>query len=248
MEFFGNYFYYITIGLQAICAIHCLRKGTQQKWLWLIIFLPIAGSLIYIFSEMFNRNATSQVQAGIGLLVSPGTRIKKLEDKVRFADTFSNKVQLADAYLANNQTEKAVTIYEGCLTGVFAENEHVLLQLIDAYSRLQEYPNVIAAARKIYQLPQFARSRAHLLYAMALDATGDSAGAEAEFKKMSARFSNFEARYQFGQFLLRNHRDEEALSIYRSMTEEASQLSPREKSAYRQWISLAKESLKAVKA
>jgi hypothetical protein len=247
MEFFGNYFYYITIGLQAICAVHCLRKGTQQKWIWLIIFLPIAGSLIYIFSQMFTRSTASQVQAGLGMLASTATRIKKLEDNVKFADTFSNKVQLADAYLASDQTEKAVDLYEGCLTGVFAENEHVLLQLIDAYSRLQEYPNVITAARKIYHLPQFARSRAHMLYAMALEATGDAAAAETEFKKMSARFSNFESRYQYGQFLLRHHREAEACSLYRSMVEEASQLSPRERSAYRKWFNLAKDSLKGVK-
>lgn len=248
MFFFEPYFYYITIGLQAICVIHSLRKGNQNKWLWVIIFLPVIGSLIYIFSEMFSGNEVSQVQKGLGAFVNPGGRIKKLEEQLRFADTFTNKVQLADAYLATSQTEKAVTLYEKSLNGVFAENEYVLLQLIEAYSQLNDYPKVITAARKVYPLPQFLRSRQHLLYAMALEATGVEAAAEAEFKQMTARFSNFEARYQYGQFLLRHGRESEAFNLYHDMIDESRQLSPRERSANRQWVNLAKESLRVRKA
>src|SRR5882762_10969040 len=94
------YFYYITIGLQAICAIHCVRKGNQNKWLWLIIFLPVVGSLIYIFTEIFTGNDMANVQSGMGAVFNPSGKIKKLEDNLRFADTFANKVALADAYLA----------------------------------------------------------------------------------------------------------------------------------------------------
>ncbi len=55
MFFDNTYYYYIVIGLQAVCVIHALRKNLHQKWIWLIVFLPVIGSLIYIFTEMFNR-------------------------------------------------------------------------------------------------------------------------------------------------------------------------------------------------
>ncbi|GAO43587.1 PLDc N-terminal domain-containing protein [Flavihumibacter petaseus] len=243
-----NYLYFIPVALQAICALHCLRKGNQNKWLWIIVFLPLIGSLIYIYSEILTGREAQQVKSGLGSLFNPAGGIKQLEAKVKFADTFTNKVQLADAYLATGQTERAVDIYEGCLTGVFAENEHVLLQLIEAYGRLQAWPELITATRKIYTRPQFARSRQHMLYAQALDAAGDPAAAETEFKKMTARFSNFEQRYQYGQFLFRHQRGDEAARIYQSMVDEAAQLSPRERSAYRQWINQAKDSLRTLPA
>lgn len=52
LPFGNNYLYYIEICLQVVCAIHCMRQGTQGRWLWIIIFLPLVGCIIYIVSEM----------------------------------------------------------------------------------------------------------------------------------------------------------------------------------------------------
>ena len=89
------------------------------------------------------------------------------------------------------------------MEGNFEENEHVLNQLIIAYFQAKRFEEIIPLAKKIYNRPQFARSKAHILYAMALEQTGNSEMAEAEFKMMKARFSNFESRYQYGLFLQR---------------------------------------------
>lgn len=99
MYFISNY-YYIVIILQAICVIHCLRKGKEQRWIWLIIFLPLIGCLVYIFTEMFSGNEIQQVQSGFGNILNPAGKIKKLESQLKFSDTFKNRVTLADAYLA----------------------------------------------------------------------------------------------------------------------------------------------------
>jgi hypothetical protein len=66
---------------------------------------------------------------------------------------------LADAYLEARLTDKALEIYKNSLTGAFAENEHVMAQLIVAYFEEGQYNEVIPIARKLYKLPQFARSK-----------------------------------------------------------------------------------------
>src|SRR5687768_11754186 len=134
MFFDNNYFYYVTIGLQAICVLHCLKRGNTQKWIWLIVFLPVIGCLIYFFSEIVTGNRIQQVSSGVGSVLNPGGSVRKLEEQLRFADTFHNRVALADAYLANGRTKDAIALYEQSLTGVFTENEHLLKQLIIAYS------------------------------------------------------------------------------------------------------------------
>lgn len=65
-----------------------------------------------------------------------------------------------------------------------------------------------------------------------------------EFLLMKARFSNYEARYQYGLFLGRKQRTEEAKEIFTTIIDEYHHLSPVEKRTTRQWISLAKEALK----
>jgi hypothetical protein len=240
----NNYFYYITIGLQAICAIHCMRKGNQGKWIWIIVFLPIVGCIAYIFTEIYTGRELQNLQSGIGSVLNPSGRISRLEENLRFADTFNNRVTLADAYLGAGQTDRAIEIYESSLTGAFTENEHVLMQLINAYFAKQQYEKVIPIAKKIYARPQFARSRAHMLYAMSLGYEGKGELAEQEFRKMKARFSDFESRYQYGLFLLGESREEEARKIFMEIVDEAPYLGSRERRFNRTWIMQAKEELK----
>jgi len=239
-----NYIYYVTIGLQAICALHCIRKGNQNKWLYIIIFLPIIGSLIYFFSEIFTKGQLRNVQSGMGAVIQPTGGIRKLQEQLKFTDTFENRVALADAYLATGQTEKAIELYEKSHTGVFTENEHLLSQMIVAYYKAHRDEDIIPLAQKLYKSPQFLRSQAHLLYAIALGNTGKPELAEKEFKTMSSRFSCFEQRYNYGLFLIKQGREEEAENIFNEMLGEASHLSSRERRDSRQWFAAAKDALR----
>jgi hypothetical protein len=244
MLFQHNYFYYIIIGLQVICAIHCIRNGTQNKWIWFIVFVPVVGSLVYLFTEVLTRTSRSNLQQGIsGILVTSSARIKRLEENLKFTDTFNNRVLLADAYLAAGHTDSAIELYESSLTGAFEENEHVIMQLIIAYFNKEDYARIQPLVKKVYARPQFARSKAHVLYAIALEKTGDLVLAEQEFKKMKARFSHFEARLQYGLFLKRAGREEEARQVFMDMVDEAPHLSSRERRDSRAWIGQARAEL-----
>jgi len=248
MFYGGGSYYYLIIGLQIFCAIHCLRRGTQGRWLWIIIVLPVLGSLIYIYQEILSNRRFNTPKINIGAVINPGGNIKKLEDELNFTDTFANRMKLADAYLAAGQTEKAADLYKSSLTGAFAENEHGLMQLMIAYYELQQYEEVIPIAKKLYKIPQFARSKAHLAYAMSLEELGQIDEAENEFKAMKGRYSYFEQRYQYGLFLLRNERETDAWTIFSDMLNEEQHLSQMEKRSNSKWFGLAKAEIKKIAA
>jgi len=243
-----DYLYYISFALQGFCAYHCFKRGTQQKWIWMIVFLPYIGSLIYIYQEILSNRRISTASIDVKGIINPGSKLKKLEDDLRFTDTFTNRIRLADAYLAAGQTDKAVELYKGSLTGAFAENEHVLAQLIVAYYQQERYEEILPIAKKLYKLPQFARSQAHILYAMALEQTGNTEQAEAEFKAMKGKYSYFEQRYQYGLFLVRQERYDDAEDIFSVMLEEQPHLSPVERKSSRQWFAKAKDEMKKLQS
>jgi len=249
MFFNGNYYYIILI-LEALCAIHSYRRGTLNRWIWLIVFIPVIGCLIYIYSEVIsNRNVSVNLKkttVNLSDAINPAGKIKKLEEELRFTNTFANKVKLADAYLAAGDTEKAIELYKSSLTGAFDENEYVMAQLIVAYYEQERYDEVIPLAKKLYKLPQFARSKAHILYAMSLEDTGHTELAEAEFKLMKGRYSYFEQRYQYGLFLMRQDRIEDAYDLFTEMLDEEKYLGPVEKKANRIWLSKVKEELRKI--
>ena len=143
---YGGYYYIIVI-LQAYCAVHSYRRGTLNKWIFLIIFLPVIGSIIYIYSEILSNRRFRKPNIDVGAVLNPGGKIKKLEEELNFTDTFANKIKLADAYLAARYTDKAIDLYKASLTGAFAENEHVRQQLVQAYFEQQRYDEVIDLAK-----------------------------------------------------------------------------------------------------
>ena len=248
MPFLNGQFYIITVILQAICVIHCLKNKTSNNWIWLIVFLPLIGCLIYFFSEILTRSQIRNFQSGFGEMISPSGSIKKLEDNLRFSDTFQNRVSLADAYLMNRQYEKAIELYESSLNGVFSENEYVLAQLILAYDQQKRYPDIINCAEKIYTRPQFQRSKAHIFYAVALAETGMTEKAEKEFIKMNTRFSNFEARFYYSQFLQSHDRKEEAKNILLDIVDEFPRLTHVERKENREWFTKAKNYLDKIRS
>src|SRR6185436_14434285 len=133
--------YYITVTLQIICVIHCIRNRSQTYWFFLIIFIPIVGCIAYIFLEMLRGKNMADMNLS-GLFASRPS-IKKLEDNLHFSDTFNNRVMLADAYMLNGEKKKAIELYESSLTGAFEENEYVRSQLIIAYSDTQQFSKVV---------------------------------------------------------------------------------------------------------
>ncbi len=244
MFFGGGYYYYLPILLQGFCAVHSIRSGTQSKWLWIIIFVPVLGSLIYIYSEILSARKLKSIKIDGAAIINPGVKLKRLEEDLKFADTFANRTKLADAYLQSGQTEKAIELYKSCLTGAFADNELVISKLVQAYYQQQNYAEAIAMALKIKSLPTFNRSKSHLFYAWALEQDGKSEQAEQEFKLMKGRYSNFEQRYEYGQFLQRAGRNNEASDIYAELLDEQAHLSPAERSNGKVWFNKAKAELK----
>ncbi|MDP9081009.1 MAG: PLDc N-terminal domain-containing protein [Bacteroidota bacterium] len=69
--FYGGSYYYLVVILEIFCAIHCVRRGTQGKWLWIIIFLPLIGSLIYVYSEILSNRSFRGPNIDVGSVINP---------------------------------------------------------------------------------------------------------------------------------------------------------------------------------
>lgn len=239
-QYFNDY-YYIIIALQAICVFHSFRTGNQSRWIWVIIFLPLVGCVAYLFMEVLNRQHVSSIQADVSKLVNPTGKIKELEKKFLFTDTFANRVALADAYIDKALYQKAIDLYEPALKGLFENNEHVIEQLIFAYYKLERFHDAAKLAPRISKKLNFTKTRANLLYALSLEKIGEVSSAESEFKRMNHRFSNYESRYNYGEFLVRSNRIEEADEVFASIVNEGKHMSRKEKGYSKVWIDKANE-------
>lgn len=239
-------YYYIIIALQALCVIHCMRRKTQNYWIWIIVCLPLIGCIAYLFVEVISKRDISTISSNIGNTINPSGRIKDLERKLEFADTFDNKVALADAYMQAKRVDEALELYESCHVGIFKDNEYLEMKLIVAYYEKGRYDEILELGEKLRGKVDFRKTHAHVLYALTLEMKGRNDEAEKEFRTMNGRFSDFECRFHFGQFLVRAGRSDEAHEIFNSMLQEAAQMNGREKRQYSEWLGKAREELRVL--
>ena len=95
----------IPLILQFYCLYHAYRYQKAFHWYLLIIFIPIAGSLLYLILQVFKKRNIKEAQESVTEIVLPSKKINELEQRLQFSDTYENKIQLADALFDLEQFE-----------------------------------------------------------------------------------------------------------------------------------------------
>lgn len=236
-------YYYVIIALQGFCVYHCYTNRNSYYWILAIIFLPLIGCLLYLFTQVFRKRDIEKVQENLVTAINPSKKIKDLEKKYRFSETFENRVALADAYLDEGLYPEAIGYYEASLKDVFSSDFYVLSKLIEAYYYSSDFENVVDYGEKIRSNSKFRKSKASFLFGMALDKTGNHQLAEEILRHFDSPYSNFMERLELCKFLIRQDKKEEAKDILQEMVLEAENMSNPNYRKNRELIKRAKEEL-----
>ncbi len=225
--------YYILILLiEVACIAHIMRTGRERFWIYIVLFLPMAGMLAYLAVEILpdvlgsrtanrlNRKATSVLDPERGLRL----RLAELER----ADTAENRRLLAEEHIARGEFAEAVKLYEVSLVGVHADDVALLMGLARAKIGTQDYAGALAALDRLRAAhPKFQSSEGHLIYARCLEGLGRDDEAESEYAALVAYAPGEEVRCRYGQLLMRRGRSAEARSIFAQILKYAGQGSRR---------------------
>ena len=125
--------YFLIIALQAYCIYHVLKYRRPYYWILLILFLPVLGSAIYLITQIYNRPNVNRIQEEIVSIVNPAKKVKDLEKRLDFSDTYQNRVDLADAYLDIKQYDQAINHYLQALEDKAQNGFYVITKLVEAY-------------------------------------------------------------------------------------------------------------------
>ncbi|PWK19341.1 hypothetical protein LX92_04194 [Maribacter polysiphoniae] len=236
-------YYYFIIALQGYCLYHCFVNKNQFYWYFVILFLPLLGSLLYLFLYVFQKQDIGKVQEGLTAVINPTKKIADLEKKLDFSDTFENRVALADAYLGSEQYEKAIELYKSSLKGTFKKDYYAISNLIEALYYSEQYAEVIAKIKVIEDSPRFKKSKAMFLYGLALEKTGDIAKAETLLEQFNAPYSRYQERLGLAKFYIRNGQTEKARTILNDISTESVGMSKPSYKLHQEYIKKAKEML-----
>jgi hypothetical protein len=235
------FLYYITIGLQVFCIYHAYKNRSAYYWYFIIFFLPLIGCIIYLLTQVVNKQDVATITQEITTIINPTKKIKDLEKELEFSNTFQSKINLANAYLENKEYNNAILYYEKALEGNFKNDPHTLNKLVHCYFETANFDKVIEYANKIDINKEFKESI--FFYGLALEKKGMLEEAEIQLRKVDRRYSNYTERLEFSKFLIRRNKKEDAKEILTEMSSEIIAMTSLNKKKYNFILSAAEKLL-----
>lgn len=230
--------------LQALCLYHAYKNNNQQKWYWLILFFPFFGCLIYLYENFYSKRLISNLSEGVKALGNTNHRVEQLERQVKFNDSFTNKVNLADAYMRVQRYEEAVNLYKGCLEGFMAEDPVLLMKLLSAYYQIGDYKKVIFIGEKLLSNKTFKNAEERIALAWSYFFDNQQSVAIDIFKDLDKTYTNFRHRIEYSKLLIKLDQQEAAELKLQTLMEEFDHMKPLERKVNKTLISETKKLLR----
>jgi len=229
-------------------AVHAMRRGYSLFWVFLIIFVPLIGCILYVvmvlIPEAMRSRAALQGGKALRKAMDPGKDLRELQEALERSDTVGNRVALAQEYLKRGQYEAAIPLYEAALTGFYRDDPELLLGLTRAlcgagkFERAREALESFRAAN-----PDYSNAEAQLLYARVLEELGDTEPALNEYALLAEKAPSAEIKCRYGRLLKQVGRQAEARSLFEEVVKDAKGATQHSYRLNREWVELARREL-----
>jgi len=242
----GSWWAVIVLAMQGLCLLHLIRTRGDFRWLYAIIFLPVAGSLVYLF---WHRALPLRLPSArlLALPMLERFDLGRVEKAFRHSDTLANRIAFAEALLARGRHDEALALYERALSGPQRNDVTLLFGHAKACYAAGRHRDAAETLLRAEQVPNNEKQRQrHLLLALCLHRLGDLAAAEERFRAAQGGFSGEEARCRYALFLDDCGRSDEARREFAKVVDSAehSVWSYRRAEAF--WIKTARVRLQAL--
>ena len=216
----------ISILIQLGLVIHIIKTGRSTTWIWIIVMIPLVGSLAYLLLELIPELANSRTgrraRRDVGAIINADKDLKAAADELSQADTVENRGRLAAECFKKNMFSESRELYAKCLTGIHATDPDLMFGLASCDFELSNFSAAKTTLDDLIEKnPDYKNQEAHLLYARTLDNLGDAISARHEYETLHEYYSGPAASYHYAQFLQAQGEDLPAREIYRQIVEQA---------------------------
>ena len=229
-------------------AVHALRRGYPIYWVFLIVFVPLIGCLLYVIMVLLPEFTQSRVAAdgarALGKALNPGKALRERQEALEISDTIGNRVALAEEYVRHGKLSEAIELYERSLTGMYRTDPVVLLGLAGAQVEAGMFGPAKATLETLAQAhPEEMKSPARLLLARALEGLGEQQAALAEYARLQQTASGAEVKCRYAQLLSAMGRKSEARKLFEEILKDAKAGNRHSLQLNKPWIDAARKAL-----
>ena len=238
----------VTVGLQVLCAVHVIRTGRPMMWLYLIVLLPVAGSIAYLVVELLpelgHSRAAREVAKDLKSVVDPDADLRELVANLERVDSVGNRLALAREFLRRERHDDARRLLEESLTGVHEDDPAILLALAEARFGLKDFAGTCEVLDRLRTAhPDLRSPEGHLLYARALEGQGNTERALFEYEALAGYYPGEEARCRRALLLQKTGQVAEARAAFGVVVRSVDKASKTYFRSQRDWYEVARRNL-----
>lgn len=231
----------LTVGM----IVHIVKTGRSFLWIYVIVFLPMAGAIAYFLVEVLpslrnSRTARSAARA-VRNTLDPHKDLRQYEQQVRISGNVDSRRRLAEELASKGQFAEAIAAYRAAMTGLYEHDPVLMLGL----ARAQFDSDDFTASRTtldelIKNNPDFRSADGHLLYARALEGEGNLDKALSEYAALAKYYPGAEAKVRYAQLLKRRGETEKARTVLREVLDTADLAPAHYRKAQKPWLDMAR--------
>ena len=240
----------ISLALLVGCVVHMIRNDNVFPWIYIVVFLPSVGPLIYFFMvivpDMTRSRTARGLARGASRAIDPHKDYRQAMRDVEMVGSVDAKRAFAEQLMQRGQYADAIDVYRSAAVGQFAADPALLMGLARAQMLNGDGAGAQASLDALQAAdPKFVSESAHLIYARALELQGKNEEAAQEYARLVPYFAGEEARARYGQLLERMGRTEEARAVFAQVVKNLDGAPARYRAQQKEWGNIARNALRS---
>jgi hypothetical protein len=246
------------IAIQVMTLVHVVRTGRTQPWLFVVLFLPLVGSVAYLIAEVLpevlGSSAAGKAKSAARDLMDPERRLRAAVENAESLDTPQAFADLAREYARLGRYQDALAQFERAMTGLFADDPELsYAAAMAAFEGAEAGQLPWSEGRRYLERVElsdekFRAKDRSLLRARLAAAEGRAEAADTEFRELTRGHSSPETRVRFAHFLYTQDRLDEARALLSEVLKEASRSTPHVRQMNADWFAQAQTAFNIVSA
>jgi hypothetical protein len=244
------------IAVQVMTLVHVVRTERTQPWLWVVLFFPLIGSIVYLVAEvlpdMLGQGAGRRAMNAAQNRLDPERHLRALKEQAETIDTPQAHADYARELTRLGRFAEAIAIYERIMSGLFADDPELAYSAsLAAFEGAERGALPWRQARTTLERletadPKFRTKDRALFRARLAAAEGDAAKAQEEFIALNKGYSSPEVRVRYAHFLYTQGCLDDAHALLSSVVTEAKRATPHVRQMNVDWFQQAETALNVV--
>ena len=233
----------VVVGL----CVHVVRTNQSLYWIFLILFVPVLGGLVYLIAIVVPDLAGGTRAKRMGMAardaLDPTREYRQAKAAMDETATVHNRMRLAAAAATLGKHAEAEALYAEAAQGLHADDPVLLLGRANALIELGRAPEALPLVDKLVEEQSTRSPPTALAQGRIYEALGRYAEADAAYQWAAGRLPGLEAIARYAAFLARVGRKEEAADNLAEIDRRLARSQPQFRREGRVWRDLAAQAL-----